>query len=919
MKRPAASAFDPFILVCVLLGLCLFYPLLANGLPQAPDSLIHFYRSALWRWAMNDGVLWPRWHTLPYQGYGYPVLNFDAPLLYTATALSSYVLPNMLAAYKAMLLLACVGYALGMYLWARDVLGRYAALVAAAAYVFATFRFRELYFLGGYSQFLAWAFYPWALFFFHRLARAPSRLNFLGAVLSLAGPVLSHNISAMLLGPLFGVYALGLMIGYRRQRAWRPVVGAAACALALSAIFWLPAIGEMAYTRAQVLTQGHWDVSLHFLRLADFFAPSPLLDGRAANPPLPFNFGRLHLVLAAVGAAVLFKRGLPQITRLHLAFALGGLLVAAFMMLPASLLVWRIVPAIRFAEYPWRLYGVAFLCSSFLAGASMVWLERFARVRLAATAILVIALILAAAPYRFPRPFLNVQDTPGQYLVYEKVFRALGTTAGGEFLTPWTERVPPAPAVGPDLSRVALVAPPQGVNASVVEARSNSLRLRVEMPAAGDVNVAQFYFPGWTALVDGVPAPLAPSQGSGLIRLALPAGAHDVQLGFRETPLRQAADLLALAGLIAVAAAAVLLRRKGRNRARRAARLEGAEGAESPELPQGMPDVGTARTPPQVRAAWREGALIGALVLGLIVLEGAWVGPHTSLFRQNSPAGTALPARVQVNLPAGDKAALIGYDLPSGAGTQGGEIRIRLYWQALQPQERDYASFVQLVAGPDARDYARSDHQHPGSIPTSTWSTAQYVVDEHVVQLPPDMPPVQYRLQAGLYDPATGERFGMADLPQPFHVTASTLARASMASDSSAARFGPQIRLLGHSLGQDAGALALTLFWQADEQPQTDYQVFVHVLDADGKMLAQADGPPVGGIYPTSAWLPGQIISDTHRIVLPEGSMPEGSRPASLEVGLYDLASMQRLPAAAARNAAEGNDAVIIPFGSRTQ
>jgi len=55
-------------------------PLLLPGLPNTADGLLHLYRTALWRWAWDDGVFWPCWHTLLYRGYGYPLFNFYASL-----------------------------------------------------------------------------------------------------------------------------------------------------------------------------------------------------------------------------------------------------------------------------------------------------------------------------------------------------------------------------------------------------------------------------------------------------------------------------------------------------------------------------------------------------------------------------------------------------------------------------------------------------------------------------------------------------------------------------------------------------------------------------------------------------------------------------------------------------------------------
>ena len=85
-KVRGVTGFDPFVLVAMLLGLILFVPLFQPGLPAAPDAMLHFFRTALWRWAWEDGVIWPRWHTLLYQGYGYPAFNFNGPFFYAVAA-----------------------------------------------------------------------------------------------------------------------------------------------------------------------------------------------------------------------------------------------------------------------------------------------------------------------------------------------------------------------------------------------------------------------------------------------------------------------------------------------------------------------------------------------------------------------------------------------------------------------------------------------------------------------------------------------------------------------------------------------------------------------------------------------------------------------------------------------------------------
>ena len=79
---------------------------------------------------------------------------------------------------------------------------------------------------------------------------------------------------------------------------------------------------------------------------------------------------------------------------------------------------------------------------------------------------------------------------------------------------------------------------------------------------------------------------------------------------------------------------------------------------------------------------------------------------------------------------------------------------------------------------------------------------------------------------------------------------------------------------------------------QALKPAPIDYQVFTHLYD--GEMIrGQLDGQPVCDNQPTSRWQPGQIIADPYRIPI-RGDAPTGSVP--LTVGMYDLATMQRLP-----------------------
>jgi hypothetical protein len=501
--------------------------------------------------------------------------------------------------------------------------------------------------------------------------------------------------------------------------------------------------------------------------------------------------------------------------------------------------------------------------------------------QLAAATVAAIALIGVTAEYQFPRPFVPVTETKPGYLVYETAYRAVGTTAGGEFLSSWAEAPPRSPAITRDLSRTALVDAPAGVSAEMVNPEASALDLKLAADKATPVTVAQFFFPGWRGFLDGQAVALRPAEGTGLIALDLPAGRHELRLVFGDTAVRRTAGALALAGLVLGIVVTVVLR---------------------PQPPATAP-IST------LNEARRFEPAVLSVVLAAVGVGIVWVAPHTAWFCLSSPPGRALPAQHATDIALDDQVRLIGYDLDRSRVRQGDELIVRLYWQSSGPLDQDYASFLQLAAGADQQTFATSDHQHPGNIPTRTWSAGQYVVDEHRLIVPDDAPPVAYDVVVGLYSPENQARRGNVALPESIHVTQATPVDAAGMDRSSATRFGQQIRLLGHAATAETDGLRVTLYWQAAAPIPQDYQVFLHVLDDSGRIVGQVDGPPLAGLYPTSRWLPGQIIADTYSIPL----NPE-TRPVALRAGLYDLGSLERLPAQSGQGQPRPDNAAVIPL-----
>ena len=107
------------------------------------------------------------------------------------------------------------------------------------------------------------------------------------------------------------------------------------------------------------------------------------------------------------------------------------------------------------------------------------------------------------------------------------------------------------------------------------------------------------------------------------------------------------------------------------------------------------------------------------------------------------------------------------------------------------------------------------------------------------------------------------------------------------------------IRLLGHDLDpaafEQGAELAFRLYWRADAPTDGDYTVFNHLLDADGDLVAQVDGPPLPGTRRgTADWNDPQetVISRGFRLQLPD-DLPAGEY--RLVTGFYRRDTGQRL------------------------
>lgn len=907
-ERKPWAPFDFGLVLTSVLALLAVWPLLTPGLPNTADGPIHFYRAVDLQQAWRDGVLYPRWSANLALGYGTPLFNFAPPLLYVLTMLLNTLGLDLALAMKAVVILSVFIAAQGTYLLGRDTLGWCAGLTVAAAYLYAPYRLRELYIQGNYAQFLALSLYPLILWCYFKVVHAGGWRYVIGGGVTYAALFLSHNISVMLFSPLLAAYVIFWLVLRPGRVAIRNVGISALLGLGLSAFFWLPAFYEQRWLQISQITRGHFDFRLHFLSLREVFSPYVALDYSAVNVYLPLSLGLAAVYLGAI--ALFGLRAVAASARRLLVFSALVLAFLIFMMLPPSAWLWENLPLLKLAEFPWRLLGVAAVPLSLLAGGSALVLRRVLPpwAREVAPAIPVVCLMVPSFYYLFPKqPFVDLSRAEARDITaYELRTKAFGTTSAGEFLPMWTQEHPTySPMVAdyeagrpPDkLDRTSL---PDGVVATETSRGYAWIEYVFESALPFTVRFNTLWFPGWQVYIDGAPARNAPSSPKGLIEVAIPAGRHDVKLAFGSTPVRHLANGLSLLTLALCPALAAV----GRRRSGFTAGSPVTDDKRSATDTVVKMRAGVGEGP---QTLWTLASVVwsgGTIALLLIAKEG-FIGPHTTWFRLQSPPGQVIGAQHAAHISLGDQAVFLGYDVDRDTVVAGGTITVRLYWQAQPDIRADYRSFVHLDAMPDWATVAQSDSMHPGGIPMTTWPPDCYAWDEHRISIPDYLPAGLYALRAGLYDRDSGQRLKVLDengqpadsaIPlQMVRVQRAQPLRADQLPVRSPVWLGEGIRLVSYTLPTTSlspgATFTTTLYWQASEPVGSDYTVFVHLLDNRGAIVAQADGPPAAGRYPTSYWLPGEMVEDAHAVTVPLQS----ADPYRLAVGLYDSNTMKRL------------------------
>lgn len=832
-------------LVLVAASLILTLPLWQQDMLWTADGWLHLYRIFELNEQLRQGVLYPRWSDNLYFGYGYPVFHFYSPLSYYIIETFQLLGLTLFAAFKLFFALMFPLAAMGMYVFTREtftpVLTRtwqlqVAALFAGIAYAASPYLLIDVFVRGATAEMLALALLPFLLWAIRKtiLARTWSATAVLAMLLALL--ITSHNLTTFFAAPiLVGFSLLNLFFiptwQARRTAALRLVVGTLV-GLGLSAFYWLPAFFEMplVYVGQREFANIPLQARMleHFLPLARVFDFGWLYS----YPEAPWSLGLAGIVLAALGLITAWHF-LSRARKAEMLFWSGVVAVITFLVTDLAKPLWFQFPSLWIIQFPWRLtvfwsfgiaLGVGFLglfCARILeTRPALVWL----------ITLVVILNFLFVGLARFTPRVWQISDTQGISVgIIAREELNSNVPGASYFEPPVAEYLPTTvkqvPMPRPRAQRNASVPNPNPPSIELVSQHNQDWRLNVSAVEPFTLTLRAFYFPDWQATLDNHSATAFPATNFGVVGVRVPAGQHTLSLTRTITSYTQLGLLLTAVSCIAFGALLFF----------------------------------------SLRAREREWFVplalfaVALFLFGLPLLRAAFARPVEMTPTQVELDGNFKSLRV------------LGYATELGSENI---LTVHLIWQVVEALTEEQPIELRLVDNAGNVVAERAQLARYGTGWMFGWARGRLAQDRYELALPNELKCEPHFLEIRRGAENIFSRLGAVTIsPCPLSPLPSPEFQAVNA------RFGDNMVLGGiapatartFSPGQTA---KLILYWRAESALRADYEVTVQLVDRDGKKIAQVDSEPEYGFAPTSLWLRGRWIVDTHEIKIPQDAAP---------------------------------------------
>jgi len=525
-----------FFFFIILISLIPLGDLFNTGLPITHDGLDHVIRLANFYQNLSEGNIIPRWAANVNYGYGHPFPIFFYPLPYYIGSLFHFLGFSLINSTKLVFGVTYILSGVAMFIWIREFLGRSAALIASSLYIFAPYRFVDLYVRGAIGEHVAFVFLPIILYFLLKFSKEHSFFYIVCSGLLLAGLILTHNAISLMFIPLIILY--GIYLFWQSEKKVKFIIYYLIFIIfgfLLSAFFWIPAFFESKYTLVNIVTGGK-EYTSSFVGLKSMLYDSWSYGGTGE---LSVQIGLIQIAIIIGLVLWLFWFGRKRNRYFIFTVSILGILaITIFLMTEQSAFVWENVILLHKFQFPWRFLTVVVFLTAVLGGLFFIKISK--QFQFLVFCAILIAVLLLNKDYWHAKDYLLKNDN------FFTAVQRTTTNDTGESSPIWSTRFMEAAPK----ARIEIVNGEEEVKELERSITKHSYQVETEKMIRIRENT--LYFPGWVVLVDGVETEIEFQDPSnrGLITFYVNKGNHIVNVLYKETKIRLFSNAISFISLI---------------------------------------------------------------------------------------------------------------------------------------------------------------------------------------------------------------------------------------------------------------------------------------------------------------------------------------------------------------------------------
>ena len=519
-------------------------PIYLHGFRESSDMSSHLSFAHAFQAAFSGGELYPGWAN-DNLGFGSVGIRLYPPLSAFFSAVSEFATGDWHCAYSLNVFEWMLAGSFGMFLFVREWSSPGYGIFAGILYCIVPYHLSQIFHFFLYAEFAAMAVLPFCFLYLTRLCRRGNWSDVTPLAVSSSLLVLTH----IPLTVMMGFTALAYVPFVIDWRKWKTIslqlILTGATVGAATAFFWVRVVTEVlwvSHSNSQYTVLGNPRGPMLFpYVLADY-------DITSLRPFLRYfdilTTLTIALLIPSFVVLITGKRNAQRESRRVIAATTLSAGIGIFMFSKPSSFLWTNIEIFARLQYPWRWLAVVSALSVASISLSLAWFveEKRIAVRSAVFAALFLVIFFAAADIRQVRsaPFSISRDR------FNELANEVQSDKVAEHWWPvWAnssafENMEPVTAGDRQVQLLSWEA----------ERR----KFLVDEGSSTQARVATFYYPYWSATVNGQPVEIDKAY-DGTIILPIGEGRSDVDLRFEEPLLnRVAAGMSTAVSILMIAA-----------------------------------------------------------------------------------------------------------------------------------------------------------------------------------------------------------------------------------------------------------------------------------------------------------------------------------------------------------------------------